>query len=141
MKKFLLLLLLVPLTLCAEPVEQKDQLVGIWQQVSPAKGDNPAIKLPVWKVLQQDGQFTLFLIANKQAQSIITNQGTYTVVADNVIVEHISASLTKPEMVGKKNKIRYKFLDRDTMVISYRFPTDQTDVTEMWVRVKMELPR
>ena len=66
MKKVLsLLVLLFPLMLNAAPTTKKVKLEGVWQQVQPATETTPEMKLPVWKVMQNDGPFCTFLIANK----------------------------------------------------------------------------
>ena len=87
MKQLLFLLALVlPLGLCAAAEKDNPTLVGVWQQVQQSKGDGHLIQLPVWKVMQSDGQFCTFLIANQVGQSIMTNQGSYTVTSDNTCV-------------------------------------------------------
>ena len=61
----------------------------VWQQVQPATETTPEMKLPVWKVMQNDGTFCTFLIANKKAQCVITNEGTFRLTSDSTFVEHI----------------------------------------------------
>ena len=100
MKQLLFLLALVlPLGLCAAAEKDNPTLVGVWQQVQQSKGDGHLMQLPVWKVMQSDGQFCTFLIANQGGQSIMTSQGSYTVTGDNTCVEHITGSITDPELV------------------------------------------
>lgn len=142
MKQLLFLLALVlPLGLCAAAEKDNPTLVGVWQQVQQSKGDGHLIQLPVWKVMQSDGQFCTFLIANQGGQSIMTSQGSYTVTSDNTCVEHITGSITDPELVGKDNTITYRFVSPDVIDVTYRIPGATRDGHETWRRVKLELPQ
>lgn len=141
MKKLLLsLALLAPLSLSAEPAKKKDGLTGIWQLVEIHKADGHEMRLPVWKVLQSDGAFYSFLIANQTCQTIINNQGTYKQTSDSTYVEHITGTITDEELIGKANTITYHFLDKDRIEISYQLKGTKFNAKETWVRVKLELP-
>lgn len=135
---FLLLALLAPLSLSAQ--KSLSDVAGVWQQVQQAKGDGHLMKLPVWKVMQNDGSFCTFLIANESGQSIITNQGRYELTSDSTIVEHITGSITDPELIGLSNTLTYQFRDSDKMDVSYRVPGASRENHEKWVRVKLEMP-
>lgn len=143
MKKTLLFLLVLLVTsgLQAHNDKSKGGLTGIWQQIQVAKTDGHIIKLPVWKILQQDGSFCTFLIANKEGQSIITNEGTYKVTSDSTYVEHIKNSITAPELINRSNTITYSMPEKDKLVITYRMPEAKEDASETWIRVKVEYPR
>lgn len=142
MKKSLALAL--SLFLCigayADKIKNADKLVGIWQQVQKAKEDNRVVRLPVWKVMQSDGHFSTFLIANEQAQSIITNRGEFKVTSDSTLIEYVKGSITDPMLVGKSNKISYQLIDDDTMRITYKLPNAMREGNETWVRLKLEIP-
>lgn len=100
MKKVLsLLVLLFPLMLNAAPTTKKVKLEGVWQQVQPATETTPEMKLPVWKVMQNDGTFCTFLIANKKAQCVITNEGTFRLTSDSTFVEHINGTIVNPDLI------------------------------------------
>ena len=99
------------------------------------------MQLPVWKVLQSDGRFCTFLIANQIGQSIITNQGTYQRTDETTCVEHIEGSITDPELVGKQNTLTLQFKSDDLLEVTYRIPGATRDGHEVWRRVKLELPQ
>ncbi len=106
MKKLLFLLLAAPLMglqVMADSVKP-ESLEGIWQQVQVSKTDGHTMLLPVWKVLRSDGTFSTFLIVNRSGQSVITNEGTYKMVNDSTIVEHITGSITdhRPTTDGER---------------------------------------
>lgn len=120
--------------------EANRHFVGVWQQVQTSHADGHLMLLPVWKVMQADGTFCTFLIANQNGQSIITNQGSYTVTNDSIVVEHITGSITDPALVGKGNRLTYHFNGRDKVHVSYRMPEASRAGHEDWVRVKLEMP-
>ena len=141
-KTFFLLAALLPAALCATSShDNATDLIGVWQQVQTSKTDGHLMQLPVWKVMQKDGTFCTFLIANEHGQSVITNQGRFTVVNDSTVTEHINGSITDPELVGKENRITYHFDGKDKIHVSYRMPGATRDGQEDWVRVKLEMPR
>lgn len=117
-----------------------ERFEGVWQQVQYTKPDAAPIRLPVWKVMQTDGSFCTFLIANQSGKSIITNEGTYKVTSDSMVVEHVTGSITDPTLVGKNNRITYQFKDKDEVNVTYRMPGASRDGHETWVRVKLEMP-
>lgn len=137
-KIFLLLTLIIPASLNAQKVQTV--ITGVWQQVQHAKSDGHLMKLPVWKVMQNDGTFCTFLIANESGQSIITNQGRYEQTNDSTVTEHITASITDPELVGKSNTLTFRLRDTDHMAVSYCVPGSSRTNHETWVRVKLEMP-
>ena len=121
-------------------------LVGLWQQVQQddghAHGGKPGfIKLPVWKVIQPDGNFFIFLIAAPDATCIKTNEGAYTVNSDSLYTEHINGSVTDPTLIGKDNKIFYRFETQDMLHVSYHHKKADRKGEELWIRVKLEVPR
>lgn len=141
MKKFLLTLaLLAPLSMSAEPTKKKGELAGIWQQVDTNEQDGNMMRLPVWKVLQKDGSFCVFLIAGKSGQSIIANQGTYAQTSDSTYTERLTGSITNDELVGKENTIVYHFASKDRLLVKYQLPGSKVTAVETWVRVKLEYP-
>ena len=141
MKKVLsLLVLLFPLMLNAAPTTKKVKLEGVWQQVQPATETTPEMKLPVWKVMQNDGTFCTFLIANNKAQCVITNEGTFRLTSDSTSVEHINGTIVNPDLIGKNNKITIVAAEKDRIQITYRLQPDGGESKETWIRVKLEIP-
>lgn len=121
--------------------QRKVKLVGVWQQVQRDAQNGRQMNLPVWKVLQADGTFCVFLIADKSGQCIITNEGRYEVKNDSSLVERVTGSITDPSLVGIGNELTYKFIGKDEMHVTYRMPSATTDANETWVRVKLEWPK
>jgi len=135
---FLLFALLAPSSLNAQ--KSQAEITGVWQQVQQAKSDGHLMKLPVWKVMQNDGSFCTFLIANESGQSIITNEGRYEQTSDSTITEHITGSITDPELIGKSNTLTFQLRDTDHLAVSYCVPGSSRTNHETWVRVKLEMP-
>ena len=138
---FLLWALLCTFAVNAVAQHAASKIVGVWQQVQQSKSDGHEMQLPVWKVLQSDGRFCTFLIANQIGQSIITNQGTYQLTDETTCVEHIDGSITDPELVGKQNTLTLQFKSDDLLEVTYRIPGATRDGHEVWRRVKLELPQ
>lgn len=142
MKKILLAMSLLCMTLSANANSaKKNTLVGIWQQVQFDSKAGHFINLPVWKVLENDGSFHVFLIADPKCQCIITNQGKYTVKTDSTFVEHVTGSITDATLVGRNNTITYHFDGQDKMRVTYQMPSATSKAEETWVRVKLEMPK
>lgn len=120
--------------------QKSHKLVGVWQQVQATEGGEHEINLPVWKVVQSDGRFCTFLIANKEGKSIQTTNGTYKITSETTYEEHIVGSITDPDLIGKSNKITYEFDGKDRITIRYTLPGRQREGVEQWVRVKLEIP-
>ncbi len=143
MKRLIILLAMaIPMCLAAADVKNgATRFLGVWQQVQTSQSDGHVMLLPVWKVMQSDGSFCTFLIANQNGQSIITNQGRFEVKNDSILVESVLGSITDPELVGKNNTLTYHFKDKDSVHVSYRMPGASREGHEDWVRVKLEMPK
>ena len=141
MKRLLLFLaLLLPLSAQAGNENSRKKLVGVWQQVQKSEPDNRLVLLPVWKIVQADGNFCTFLIANQSGVSIMANQGTYQVTSDSTCVEAVKGSSTGPELIGKHNTLTLHVVADDLIEVSYRRPGAARDGHETWRRVELELP-
>lgn len=143
MKRLIILLAMaIPMCLAAADVKNgATRFLGVWQQVQTSQSDGHVMLLPVWKVMQSDGSFCTFLIANQNGQSIITNQGRFEEKNDSILVESVLGSITDPELVGKNNMLTYHFKDKDSVHVSYRMPGASREGHEDWVRVKLEMPK
>lgn len=143
MKRLIILLAMaIPMCLAAADVKNgATRFLGVWQQVQTSQSDGHVMLLPVWKVMQSDGSFCTFLIANQNGQSIITNQGRFEVKNDSILVESVLGSITDPELVGKNNMLTYHFKGNDSVHVSYRMPGASREGHEDWVRVKLEMPK
>lgn len=136
-------ILCLPTTLRAQD-KANASLVGVWQRLETVKDDGGTtrtIKLPVWKVYDSNGAFSSFLIVNKEADCIKAMEGTYNLVNDSVYDEHIAGSITSPELVGATNPMTYKFVSPDLLIVSYRLSEAKQEVSESWVRIKLEMPQ
>lgn len=146
MKKLFTLLLCGFFCMAVNAFGQKhaERLIGVWQQYQETiddKGNKRMMHLPVWKVLQSDGQFCTFLIANASGSCLMTNKGTYEVVGEHVYNEKIEKSIVNSKLVGKTNPIHFKYEGKDRLVITYQMPGVAHAAVEIWQRVKMSLPR
>lgn len=146
MKRLSLFLIIILSGLAGTAVAQtsRPSLVGIWQQtqkVQKENGKTRVLNLPVWKVMQSDGQFSTFLIPNRKGASIITTQGTFTVTSDSTYMENIQNSITSPELIGKGNPMVYRFLTDDYIEVRYRLAGAKEDAVEVWRRIQLEWPR
>ncbi len=122
----------------------RPSLVGIWQQTEKVQKDNgkeQMLNLPVWKVIEEDNKFSTFLIPNRKGAAIITTQGTYTVSSDSTYTEHIQNSITAPELIGKGNAMKYRFLTEDYLEVRYTMPGAKSEAVEVWRRIHLEWPR
>ena len=138
-KRFVFLLCMMPMALWAQ-TDAAPQLAGVWQQIQVVKQKQHPVKLPVWKVLQESGAFCTFLIANQSGQSIITNEGRYERLNDSTYVEHVTGSITDPDLVGHDNVISYRFKGPDRLEVHYQIPGATHEGRETWVRVKLQMP-
>lgn len=137
-------MLLAGLSGTAVAQTSQHSLVGIWQQtqkVEKENGKSRILNLPVWKVMQSDGQFSTFLIPNRKGASIITTQGTFTVTSDSTYTENIQNSITAPELIGKGNPMTYRFLTDDYIEVRYRLTGAKKEAVEVWRRIQLEWPR
>ena len=142
MKKLLLTTLLACTTLgMSASNAKKPTIAGIWQQTQLDPQSGRMINLPVWKVLENDGSFHVFLIADAKCQCIITNQGKYSIKSDSTFVEHVTASITDANLVGRNNTITYHFDGDDKMNVTYQMPYASSQAKETWIRVKLEMPK
>lgn len=145
MKRFFLLLTITAMSsiACLTAQNIPERFAGIWQQkqkITEKNGSERIVHLPVWKILNKDGTFCTFLIANRKGESIITTKGTFAITDETTYVEHITGSITDPSLVNKDNIIKYTFTTDNTMTLTYRIPGAAKEAVEMWTRVKMAMP-
>lgn len=119
--------------------QSQHPLMGVWQQQTQERGGR-VINLPVWKLIQGDGTFCTMLIINRDAKTIKSMEGSYTILSDSTYAEHVTASVFNPELKGKASTLHYKFITPDQVVITYQMPGALTASSEIWARVKLEVP-
>ena len=142
MKKILLCALLalgIGLPLGAQTKVKTTDLVGLWQMT--IKDEFGGVHyISVFKQMFADGKYHTFVQPGKtQAKPfIITNQGTYKLLNDSTIREHIDASITDGAVIGKDNDLTYSMSeDKNYLYVSYFMPGDSRRWQEVWVRLEM----
>ena len=142
MKKILLCALLalgIGLPLGAQTKVKASDLVGLWQMT--IKDEFGGVHyVSVFKQMFADGKYHTFLQPDKtQAKPfIITNQGTYKLLNDSIIREHIDASITDGAIIGKDNDLTYSMSeDKKYLYVSFFIPGASRKGQEVWVRLEM----
>ena len=142
MKKILLCALLAlgaGLPLGAQTKIKSSDLVGLWQ-LAGKDASGGVHYLPIFKQMFADGKYHTFHQPGKtQAKPfIITNQGSYKLLNDSTIREHIDASITDGAVIGKDNDLTYSMSeDNKYLYVSYFMPGASRKGQEVWVRVAM----
>lgn len=119
-------------------------LTGIWQQLERQQTENNDIKLyamPVWKLIQTDGNFSLIVIPPKTNASFKTTEGTYTIDTDSTYTETIRKSAINPSIEGTKTNLKYKLFDDEMLIISYKLANSKKEGREIWKRVSLPKPQ
>ena len=142
MKKILLCALLalgIGLPLGAQTKVKATDLVGLWQMT--IKDEFGGVHyIPIFKQMFADGKYHTFVQSGKtQAKPfIITNQGTYKLLNDSTIREHIDASITDGAVIGKDNDLTYSMSeDNKYLYVYYFMPGAPRKFQEVWVRLEM----
>ena len=142
MKKILLCALLalgIGLPLGAQTKVKATDLVGLWQMT--IKDEFGGVHyIPVFKQMFADGKYHTFHQPGKtQAKPfIITNQGSYKLLNDSTIREHIDASITDGAIIGKDNDLTYSMSeDKKYLYVSFFIPGAPRKMQEVWVRLEM----
>ena len=131
MKKILLCALLAlgaGLPLGAQTKIKSSDLVGLWQ-LAGKDASGGVHYLPIF--MRQSGK-------GEAVPFAITNQGTYKLLNDSTIREHIDASITDGAVIGKDNDLTYSMSeDNKYLYVSYFMPGASRKGQEVWVRVAM----
>lgn len=124
--------------------EKKDSLEtyslqGVWQLCSQAEslgGGQYLIKTaPYLKLFSSDKSFVNVRMATGAQMSLITALGTYEQTSDSTYVESIFRSVTDTRLSGVKNKLHFRFLTKNVLLLSYPLPGQQTMGKEAWIRI------
>ena len=142
MKKILLCALLalgIGLPLGAQTKVKASDLVGLWQMT--IKDEFGGVHyVSVFKQMFADGKYHTFLQPGKTQTKpfIITNQGSYKLLNDSIIREHIDASITDGAIIGKDNDLTYSMSeDKKYLYVSFFIPGASRKGQEVWVRLEM----
>lgn len=142
MKKILLCALLAlgaGLPLGAQTKIKSSDLVGLWQ-LAGKDASGGVHYLPIFKQMFADGKYHTFVQPGKTQDKpfIITNQGSYKLLNDSTIREHIDASITDGAIIGKDNDLTYSMSeDNKYLYVSYFIPGAPRKFQEVWVRLEM----
>lgn len=143
MKKILLCALLAlgtGLPLGAQTKIKSSDLVGLWQ-LAGKDASGGVHYLPIFKQMFADGTYHTFMRQSGKGEAVpfaITNQGTYKLLNDSTIREHIDASITDGAVIGKDNDLTYSMSeDNKYLYVSYFMPGASRKGQEVWVRVAM----
>lgn len=141
MKKSILTVALMVVTCIAfaqkDLIESKS-LVGIWQMQgmrNTEDGKTQLVRLGNYKVLNKDGTFYAFAITNNDLTTNVSICGSFKITSDSTYTESVIAHYTSPEMNNSESKMRYKFIDKDTLVLEYYNNAIKRWIPEVWVRV------
>lgn len=118
-------------------IESKS-LVGIWQMQgtrNTADGKTQLVRLGNYKVLNTDNTFYAFAITNNDLTTNVSICGSFKITSDSTYTESVIRHYTSPEMNNSESKMRYKFIDKDTLVLEYYNDANKRWIPEVWVRV------
>lgn len=120
--------------------EVKNDLVGVWQQVSITPYTTGKYR-PILKIIDKDGTFCTMFIYQNQMLGRVTQKGTFKVQNDSVYTETIKQHMF-PHIVGNKVTIKFRFADEKNAPPSDpEFAKDilmlelSNGAREMWVRI------
>lgn len=137
--KFRGLVLALLLACCGLPLlaQSAVDLTGIWQMVVVDQ-DGDRSYLPIFKEFYADGKFTMFRQDRNGKPFRIFQTGTYELPNDSTLREHISASHTNRDIIGKSNDLGIRFArEGKFMHCSFHIPGISQKMEEIWMRVEM----
>ena len=108
------------------PIVESKSIAGIWQLEKNFQ------KVNTYKVINPDGTF--FNMFTGMANSAgIGVYGNYKLTSDSTMVEHITKSDHMPTLNGTTTDLRFKFVDENTILASYKNPTLKNPATQDWI--------
>ncbi len=117
-------------------------LVGMWQQVMIDR-DSKFHFIPNYKQFTSDGRFVTYYGAKPDnTPTVLSNVGTYAVVNDTTIREHIIRSVSNPIGEGADNDLTFKFRTINGyhyLYVTYTLLGMPHPGEELWV--KLEMPK
>lgn len=131
------------------PLIESESIIGVWRQVivrPSADGKTHVFKTGNYKVVNADGTYFTLITWGSRAvtkngkttiERSVTNLGhfgTYTNLKDSSFTEHIVKHGVNPKMSGTTSELRYKMIDRNTVIIKYKNGNYQW-IPETWQRV------
>lgn len=124
--------------------ETAKRLFGLWEVKAIHNSNEEGYKKMshgMFKMIIDDGRFVNFMTTEKG--SMITVDGTYTLVGDSLYIEKINHSFNKTQ-VGKDNPLNLKLSGSKFMYLRWFQAVDEFNknqnqwVEEIWQRVELE---
>lgn len=146
-KLFIVLFLAAVGTLQAQQhLPESKSLVGMWRlmQVRESSGGETFHeKLGLFKVINSDGTFYIFMINNDknripELDLVVNSFGTYTITSDSTFTEHVIKNHTVPVFNNSDAELRYKFApgsNNNRVYMIWKSPVNEDWIPEMWERV------
>lgn len=113
-------------------------LVGVWQKLALQKTEGDKLfysQVPVWKIYQEDGAYSVFMVSSQNGFSSKTAEGTYTINSDSTYTEFIRDSSANLDIQGKNNALKYSIQQNNYLTIRYTLPGRTEESSELWTRV------
>ena len=115
--------------------QKRHDPVGIWQMVVIDNEGDPNY-LPVFKEIRKDGSFVLFRQTKTTKPFHITQTGTYKLLNDSTMREHIDQTIHSRDLQGKDSDVMMQFNKDVRMLISTFFiPGKPHKLQELWIRL------
>lgn len=117
--------------------QSQHDVVGIWQMVV-LDNEGDFVYVPAFKEIRKDGSFVIFSQSKSTKPFRITQTGTYKMLNDSTMREHIDQTMHTRDLLNKDNDLTMKFnKDGSMLVCSYFIPGNPQKMQELWTRVMM----
>ncbi len=116
-----------------ENMAVSESLVGVWRQMSIGLDGTP-IPTGNYKFLNTDDTFYSMVFWGSFKPSTIMMYGNYEITSDSTYVESI-VEHSNSKMSGTKSLLKYKLLDKNTLLLQYKNDVQNKWIPEIWKRV------
>jgi len=119
-------------------VIESNSIVGFWQHIRVTKnadGTNHLAPSGIYKVINSDSTFFSFITSPTGSGLVLTMFGSYKVTSDSTCTENVQTSLSAVNLPTKKNELRYKLVDKNTLFVQFHVLSNDTWTPEIWIRV------
>ncbi len=117
-----------------ENMATSESLVGVWRQMSVGFGGKMA-PTGNYKFLNTDKTFYSMVVWGTFKPSTIMMYGNYKTTSDSTYIEDIVGH-SNSKMSGTKSLLKYKLLDKNTLLIQYKNESLNKWIPEIWKRVE-----
>ena len=121
-------------------IPASETMVGIWRQtglVNPNTGEMMEVISGNYKVINPDKTYFTFVtwgINDPRRPTVIGQYGTYEIISDSSLVEHIVKHDLNAKMTGTSVELRYIMKDKNTLMLAWKNHIDIW-VNEVWTRL------